>query len=344
MTLKEIAELTGSSSAAVSRVLNASGYVRADKREIIAKALLENGYVLREQRRRLDRTIAEKTVHIIADSLHISAAYVEYIDGIRDCLKAQGINTYIYLTDGDTENEVRQLEICAEMGILGVLMIGAVESPRLVKRLRSAPFPVIMLNRYLKSFALDSVLLDNYQVGYMATQLLIDKGHRHIAHLAGPKESSASEDRLRGYIDAMRDAKLACGEDTIAYGEYSYNKGYSYAREFCCEKFTAVFSSSDVMALGFIDGIYDRGLSCPEHVSVICTEDTKTLVSGKVRMTTIGYDNYVIGKTAGELLLERIANPETRKRTISYMPVIVERDSVRKLEAFANGAERQIKK
>ncbi len=326
MTLKEIARLTGTSASAVSRVINDSGYVSEEKRRAIQKVLADFDYHKKEKAAANPLTAA--TVLIIADSLDVSDAYADYIGGINEELEAHGFCSYIYLSGFDHENEAEQLKHAYGLGFAGVIMISAIESPRLKELLKKTKCPVIALNRYLRGVDIDTVVLDNYKVGYLATQRLIESGHKRVAHLAGLKDSTASQDRVRGYIDAMRDAGLPIEEGFIAYGNHSYEKGGEYAERFRENGCTALFAASDRMALGFMDALYRRGLECPGDVSVICTEDTKNLMSGKVRLTTIGYHNRTLGKTAAQLLLERRADPKGEKKTISYAPQIIERDSI----------------
>jgi len=331
MTLREIAKLTGTSPSAVSRVINSSGYVSEEKRKVIEKALADYGYRIKEKPVVCPYT--SNTVLIIADSLNVSDAYVDYIDGINEYLYANGYSSYLYLSNYSSKSETEQVINAQKIGFAGVMMISAIESPDLLKAISRSKCPIVVLNRYLRGVDIDTVVLDNYKVGYLATKLLIEKGHRKVAQLAGLKESTASQDRIRGFMDALRDFGLPVASEAVVFGNHSYSKGYEYALHFVDNKkdYTALFIASDRMALGFIDGLYERGLRCPDDISIICTEDTKNLVSGKVKLTTIGYNNRIIGRTAAELFVERRKNPRGEKKMISYTPQIVERESIKEL-------------
>ena len=89
-------------------------------------------------------------------------------------------------------------------------MITAMETHELVTFLQSAAIPIVLVNRYIRTLDIDVVRIDNYRGGYMAAQYLLEKGHRHIAHLAGPRNSAAPQDRLRGFADEGQQRPLYC--------------------------------------------------------------------------------------------------------------------------------------
>ena len=333
--LKDIAHMAGVSPAAVSRVLNGSGYVSEEKRERIRRLLDEYGY--EKQPRRAPASPLSKHVLVIADDLGVSDAYVDYIHGIREKLLLSGYQMYLYLSGLDVQQpqrEADQILLSGRAGFAGILLISALDTPRLRDFILSVSKPVVLLNRNLPGADVSSVILNNYKVGYMATQFLISRGHRRILHLAGRKDSAASRERVRGFQDAMIDYGAALAPASVIYGDHSYEKGYQFGLRFfrSGRPASAIFIASDRMALGFVDAIYEKGLRCPEDVSIICTEDTRTLASGKVSMSTIGYNNKVIGRTAAELFLELLHHPEYEKRTVSFSPQIIERDSVLALD------------
>lgn len=340
MTLKEIARLAGTSPAAVSRYTNKSGYVSEEKKERIRQVLAECDYQKRD--RSTGGAYAGRTVLVIADTLSASDAYIEYIRGIHETLDKAGYDMYLFLSGRRPQLETDRLLRVQKIGFAGAMMISAIESDRLARTISQAAFPIVVLNRNLRGVNVDTVVLDNYKVGYFATQFLLSNGHRRIVHLAGLKDSTASQDRAAGFLDAMRDAGVDVPPDAVVFGDHSYEKGYEFGSCFARERQrpTAVFAASDMMALGFVDGIYENGLHCPEDVSIISTENTRNLVSGKVQMTTIGYNNRVIGRTAAELFLGRCQEPEGERKSVSFIPQIVERKSVRKIHA-ASAAEKE---
>jgi LacI family transcriptional regulator len=329
LSLKEIAKFTGTSPASVSRVLNNSGYVSAERRRIIEKALRENGYQVTSRRNAIPRS-ADKIILIIVESLQ-NTPYIEYIQGINTYLQENDHHPLVYVSNHSPENEIKHIEYATALGVGGILMLSAVESLALLNLIKELSCPLVLLNRRLPTADIDSVIMDNYKVGYLATNYLIERGHKNIVHLAGPVTSTAAADRKTGYLDAMKAAGLQAGNKEIFYGNLSYTKSKSLVEQIIkeCPDCTAVFSANDNMALGFIDGLYEAGLTCPGDISVICAENTLDTRIGRVKISSVGYYNEQMGRSAAELLLERKREPNGRKKNISYSPVITERESVR---------------
>lgn len=331
LTLKEIAKLADTSPSSVSRVFNNSGYVSAEKRRKIEKVLRENGYRVTSKPNVMPRS-ADKVIMVIVESLQ-NTPYIEYIQGINTLLQEKKLNPLVYVSNHSPQNEINQIEYGAALGVGGIIMLSAVESPALLNLIKELSCPIILLNRRLPTAEVDSVMMDNYKVGYQATSYLIERGHKRIFHLAGPVTSTAANDRKSGYLDAMQHANLISKRERILYGDLSYTKSKAIAGEFIKSFFdcTAVFSANDNMALGFIEGLYEAGLKCPDDVSVICAENTPETITGRVKITAVGYDNVQMGRSTAELFLERKNEPNGRKKIISYSPIITERESVRNI-------------
>ena len=125
MKLKEIAKLTGTSPSAVSRVINSNGYVAEEKRLLIEKALRECGYKKKTEEKAAPFS---KTVLVIADSLNVSDAYIDYIDGLNEQLEEAGYCSHVFLSRDNQEKELEQILKADSAGFAGVMMISATAS------------------------------------------------------------------------------------------------------------------------------------------------------------------------------------------------------------------------
>lgn len=227
-------------------------------------ALAESGYEKRP-RRSSASSRNDRTVMIIVAQLH-NPITLGFIDGIRRRLARAGMKTVITLSDYSSETECEMLAYAERSGFSGIFMLNAVECPRLISLLDSASAPVIFVNRYPRSRDSDVVAVDNYRSGYLATKYLIDRGHRAIAHIAGPRTSMTCRDRQRGFEDAMRTAGLPLDAGNIFYGDRSYKSGCECGEKIGKmpqnERFTAVFSATGVMAAGMIDRLARSRNTC----------------------------------------------------------------------------------
>jgi DNA-binding LacI/PurR family transcriptional regulator len=81
-----------------------------------------------------------------------------------------------------------------------------------------------------------------------------------------------------------------------------------------------------------VDTLLEEGIRVPEDISVICSDNTLATVKGKVKLTCVSYNDRLMGNAAGDLLLERLNNPNMQKKRVVYCPFITSRESVKKLE------------
>ncbi|MDC7228752.1 MAG: LacI family DNA-binding transcriptional regulator [Sphaerochaetaceae bacterium] len=333
LTFSDIANEIGVSTATISRVVNNDSSVREETRLKVEQALAEHGYQYRARRKSTKKSNIS-SVMIIAGQLS-NPITVAYINGIREGLKNTSYKVFVVFTDYDTKHEVDYLQYAKDNAFAGIFMLNVIENESLIRMLNSIESPVILVNRYLRSKDTDIVTVDNYRCGFLSTQYLINQGHTHIAHIAGPSNSITCQNRTLGYIDAMNEYKLTVKNTEIFYGDRTYQSGFAFGLTFAkikpSERPTAVFSISGTMAEGFADAVIQQGLSIPDDVSLICNDDSSKEYVRKLKITCVEPNIVAIGAAATELFLERVKNPKSQLRRIVYPPVLTENGSVKKL-------------
>lgn len=330
-TLIEISKEIGVSTATISRVLNGESNVSNETRELVMTAVNAMGFEKRT-RRRSSELRNNGTVMIIAGQLH-NPIILGFIDGIRKRLKKEKMRTVVALSDYDTMIECDTLNYASKNGFSGIFMLNAIECKKLVSEVKSAKTPVVFVNRYLRELDTDVVTVDNYRCGYMATSYLIERGHRKIYHLSGPKTSMTCRDRAQGFIDAAKLAGLEASEFSIFFGDRTYKSGCEFGamllRMDAQKRPSAVFSATGLMAAGMVDTLRGGGIRVPDDISVICNDDySRDYMPCPIDFTTIEQDPAVMGETAAELMLERISSPSLPPKRIVFPPVLTEHNSV----------------
>lgn len=330
-TLLEISKEIGVSTATISRVLNGEDCVSPETRERVLTAVRESGYEKRPRRRSAELR-GSGTVLVIAGQLH-NPITLGFIDGIRQRLAAEGMRTVISLSDYETAAECDALKYAAKNGFSGIFLLNAIESKRLVDLLGEIKTPVIFVNRFLRSVDTDVVTVDNYRCGYLATEYLIHRGHRRIAHIAGPSTSVTCHDRTQGYLDAMREYGIKIDKSYLFYGDRRYKSGCEFGAQIVAmpqeKRFTAVFSTTGLMAAGMVDALRADGIRVPDDISVICNDDySRDYMPCPIDFTTFEQDPILMGRTAAELLLERISSPDGAPKRMVFPPVLTEHNSV----------------
>lgn len=236
------------------------------------------------------------------------------------------------ITKSDLEEEC--IQFAHRDNYNGIILLSAMETTGLIKLLKKGTCPVVLVNRYIRSMDLNVVCIDNFRGGYIATNYLIEKGHSRIAHLAGPDNSTTSQDRLRGYQKAMEDAGQPVAEEAIFFGDLSHDSGYSFGEYYLKNligQYTAVFSANDAMTAGLIMKLTENGIKIPDDLSIICFDDSPMAREGAIKLTTVSRDSDTMGLVAAEIMIDMIANGTETKRKVVYPPLLNERESVKDL-------------
>ena len=330
-TLLEISKEIGVSTATISRVLTGEDCVSPETKEKVLRAVRECGYEKRTRRRSAEIR-GSGTVLVIAGQLQ-NPIILGFIDGIRKRLAKEGMRTVISLSDYDTAAECDALKYASKNGFSGIFLLNAIESKKLVSLIPEIKTPIIFVNRFLHSADTDVVTVDNYRCGYLATEYLIKRGHTKIAHIAGPSTSVTCRDRTQGYLDAMREYGIDIDRSFIYYGDRSYKSGGEFGTEIASmsaeKRFTAVFSTTGLMAAGMVDTLRGYGIRVPDDISIICNDDySRDYMPCPIDFTTFEQDPILMGTTAAELLLERIASPDQAPKRMVFPPVLTEHNSV----------------
>lgn len=327
VTIRDVAEKCGFSIATISRAFSNSTTVRDETRQKILNAAEELGYQYTPHSRK-DSGRSPVVMLVVGDIMNLF--YLGIIKGINDRFSEQGIKLAIFNSDYDPSREEEFVRFANEQRYDGIILITAMETAGLVALLKTISCPVVLANRYIRSMDLDAVCIDNYRGGYMAGSFLAERGHRQIAHLAGPGNSTASQDRERGFRDAMKDYNIELRDNMVRYGNLKRDSGREFGRYFLKElsDCTAVFCANDLMGAAFCEVLLESGLRVPEDVSIICFDDSTAAISGPVKLTTISRDPYPMGRAAAEMMLEALSGTDSRRRKVFFPPSLSVRDSV----------------
>lgn len=329
VTIKQLSEMSGFSTATISRVISGSGSVKKETREAIEKLLVENNYRTNAMDLRKKR-VKSKTILILTGDLD-NWYYMEIIRRLTGYIEDSDYIPLVAYTGNQIDKEEEYVHMAIAEEYAGIAFMNVRGSENLKKILEANQFPVVFLNRRLKAGAFDTVCNDNYRGGYEATAYLIRKGHKRIGHLMGSMYSNTAIERRRGYEDAMRDHGLVVTENSILFGDQNYRSSYQ-----CGEKiiksgldFTALFCSTYQMTEGLLDAMIDYGVHVPEDISIIGFDETPAM--RRKMINTVCTDPEKMGGTAWKLLYERINSIEKETSIIYLETRMRERNSVKEL-------------
>ena len=179
---------------------------------------------------------------------------------------------------------------------------------------QDAGMPVVAINRSLPvDTPLSAVWFDHRSGGRIATQHLLDLGHRRIAHIAGPANRTTGIDRRHGYEAALVAAGISPQSALVATGDYSFASGEHLMGELWRERPTAVFVAGDAMALGALRALSRLGVRVPDDLSLVAFGNPDFVRYATPAITTVDLPVAAAGEVAVELALRRMQRPEEKE-------------------------------
>ncbi len=199
------------------------------------------------------------------------------------------------------------------------IVLSLVDRTQNIQNLMKIRAPFIVFGEDCSKIGMPSVISDNIQGAYLAVKHLIDKGRRKIALIKGPSSSSEAVDREKGYRKALEEAGIGIVPGLIHEDYFLYHSGINAVNSFLENKIKpdAVFSSSDVAALGAIDELKSRGLKIPDDIAIVGYDNIRLAEHYDPPLTTIMQDRKVCAETLVKNLLEFM---NTGKVTNSVLP------------------------
>ncbi len=343
-TIRDVAQAAGVSTATVSRALADPRSVAAATRSSVASAIAATGYTPNAAARSL-RARSTKMVLTLLSGLG-NSFFTPILDAIEAALSAAGYCMIAGDTHADPELEAHYDRLVRSGQVDGVLLLtGRLPRPGFAALDSSVPITIVC-NDIPGVTGLPIVEIANREAAHAVTTHLINMGHRRIAHATGPADNIEARERLAGYRAALADANIRIDEGLVWEGAFNFEAGMRVGYRFLAlsDRPTALFASSDEIAMGFIKTVKDAGLSVPSDVSVAGFDDIDYARFFDPALTTVHQPRAEIGHLAAEGLISRMAGQGTIPLRTRLPCTLVIRDSVRALRAPAAKTKRKARK
>lgn len=331
VTLKDIARETGVHVSTVSRALTPNA--RASLTDEVVAMVRETAERMGYRPNRLAsglRTNRTMSVGVMIPDI-TNSLFPPIVRGVESVLEPEGYASILVNTDSDPAREARLYDVLRERGVDGVVNAAVERRDPAVEKLFTE-IPVVTVNRKVDGTSIPSVISDDVGGVTLLVQHLHRAGHTQIGHIAGPATASTGVVRRAAYESAMH----AIGEATplrLIVDSRAYNEAEG---ERCADELldrhpelTALLCANDRLAIGALDALTARGLSCPGDVSVTGFNDIPFLNLIPPGLTTVQILQFEIGRTAAEILLKMMTGPDRPMPTTTILPVsLIERGSV----------------
>jgi len=247
---------------------------------------------------------------VIPDIAH--SFFAEITCGVEEIVEKSGYDILLCHSRGDAARERDEVNMLVGSRVDG-LIVASVQperSPGVFANLKDMRIPFVLVDRFFPKGDFSSIRVDDKAAGMLATQCLIDLGHRRIAHIQGSDVSPGSL-RRRGYLAALKAAGIPSERDYIVIGNFELESGREAMRKLLELKPrpTAVFAANDPMALGAVYACRDAGLQVPRDISIVGAGNIEGQHHPNPFLTTIDWPRQELGRVAAGMLLEAIKNP-----------------------------------
>lgn len=270
-----------------------------------------------------------QTIGLISDEIATSSHAGKIIQGAQDAAWAQTKMLLVINTANNREIERATLEMMLERQVEG-LIYATMYHREVVPPAALAQVPAVLLNCYVADRSLPSVVPDEVQGGWTATELLLRKGHRRIGLVNEIGPLPAMFGRLDGYKQALGSYGVPFEPGLVRAGTATAEGGYRCATELMrlSERPTALFCYNNSMAMGAYDVVRELGLTIPGDVAIVGF-DNHELIAAQLRppLTTIELPHYEMGQWAVQYLLEQANGPEPQPVQQTIVCPLIERAS-----------------
>nr|WP_279538017.1 substrate-binding domain-containing protein [Paenibacillus turpanensis] len=255
------------------------------------------------------------------------------LSSIEETASAKGYNLLVGNIAENMEKELKYLHIFQTMRVDGIIVMHQKFDERILAFFENAAMPILFSSIKAPSSAHLSVMVDDYQAAFDATEHLIRSGHTKIAFFGGDLQDITSGlNRYRGYLEAMKQHRIVPDERFVKFGDYKLPSGRRLMDEILQldEWPTVVFAASDDMAVGALNCALDRGVRVPEEISIIGFDGSAITEVVRPSITSMEQPVEELGRKSIEYLHQLIVNPEfTFDGDIVLGHRLVERESSR---------------
>jgi DNA-binding LacI/PurR family transcriptional regulator len=300
----------GIATSTVSRALHNHPDVNEDTK----KAIIEIANHLDYQPNQLAYNLVKRESKVIGmlvpEFIHVFFPAV--IIGAQEVLSKAGYKMIIMQSNESYEDEVSNTTTLISSRIDGLIASFTKETNNYehFKAFEKRDIPVVLFNRYCEEIKAHKIIVNDYEGAFQVVEHLVEQGYRRIAHMAGPKNLTLSQERLRGYRDALTKYDLPIETDLIIYSDFTAEKAKIYAKYFLEMENPpdAIFAVNDPSAIQIILMARSKGLKIPEQLGVAGFSNDPIAEFIEPGLTTVSQPTEQIGRLAAIKILELIKN------------------------------------
>lgn len=305
-TIKDVARMANVSMSTVSKYLN-GGSVRQQNVSAIRNAIEALDYRVNLFARNL-KTPRSRTIGVLLPDI-AAPFFGNVFTALDQVLRSKGFHTILSCYSSSHALERDNLQYLINNGIDGLIYVPENLSAEEVTELTANyNVPIVQVDRVIQGLASDAVMVDNADAVYAATTALIEKRHRRIALISGPKSVFTSRERQVGYLRALSDHGILCDDSLFLCLDHTFAAGYQGFEQLMNnpEPPTAIVAANYDITIGLFTAVRDRGLRIPEDIDIFGFDCVRVCTMMKPPLPVVHQPEQLLGQVAAQYLLERL--------------------------------------
>ena len=305
-TIKDVARMAGVSISTVSKYIN-GGNVREENLDAIRQAIEALDYRVNPFARSL-KTQRSKSIGVLLPDI-TAPFFGNVLTALDKVLREHGYHSLISCYSSNHGLERDNLSFLLSAGIDGLIYAAEdLSLDEFYELTATRKIPVVQLDRTLQGLDADAVLVNNAEASYAAVSHLIEKGHRRVAMISGPKSVFSAKERQIGYLRALSDRGILYDDQLVISQQNDFATGYLGFESLMqlADKPTAVFTTNHNITMGFLTAAREQGLRIPEDVDIFGFDCVEICSMLRPPIPVIHQPETEIGALAANYLIQRL--------------------------------------
>lgn len=336
VNIKDIAKLAGVGTSTVSRVLNNQGDVKKETREKVLKIIKEYNYIPNNSARNLKRS-ASKNIGVLVKGIY-NPFFSKVVRSIEEEIAHHDYSMILHYNSKDAKNDGEiAIQLIKEKKLAGLICLGGDFENLNLKQISDLKTPIVLCSTMVSSVGnkkvFSSVNIDDAMAAERAVKEIIECGHNSIGMIRLREDDySVCQYRMLGYKNALEACGLEFNNDFIEIGDYTFETGYKAMNKLLDKNLglTAVFVSTDLMALGATRAAMERGVKVPEELSIVGFDGIEFTEYFMPSISTVMQPVEAMGVKSVEILFDVLKN-DGEHRHVIFETEFLHRESLRKI-------------
>ncbi|MDO5338784.1 MAG: LacI family DNA-binding transcriptional regulator [Eubacteriales bacterium] len=320
-SIRDVAKIAGVSPATVSRVMNGTANVDAEKRQRVYDAIRKTGFVPNEVARSLFKKSA-KLIGLIIPSI-TNPFFTELADAVEKAADESGFRVVYYNTDNNPEKEKNAVGMLKSMNADGIIITS--NNEELIDVIDKSGMSVVMIDRNMSSESTYTLITsDHYYGGRLAAQCLIDSGCKDIVCIRGEQSISSARERFLGFSDVCTEKGLKIGCIDCEH-DFTFEGDIVTAIMKVSPQADGVFACNDMMALSLYKQLTQKEIKVPQDISIVGFDNVMLSKLVTPEITTISQPIDKMGRMAVKL----ITGEQISQKAVVYKPELIKRETTK---------------